>query len=171
MVLPGILVLSFGALLFLWLNQKPQQETSSSRIREPDKVAAPAPAVASPQQPVRTAEKKTTTPDLQKSVQISEDKNIQKGAVLNLKGHKLIKQGRYKEAVPLLYKAVETFPEDTKTIDYVFAQYNLAHSLRKIGKSDEAIPYLERCVAYDRHNPMFQHELQAARRDLSRDNY
>lgn len=125
---------------------------------------------SSPQQAIPAAEEKKNSSVLQESSPISAAKDIQKGAQLNLKGHSLIKRGRYREAVPVLYKAIETFPEDTKTIDYVFAQYNLGHSLRKIGKSDQAIPYLERCVVYDRRNQMFQRELKAARRDLLRDN-
>jgi hypothetical protein len=70
--------------------------------------------------------------------------------------------------VSTLHQAIETFPDNAENIEYVFAQYNLAHSLRKIGKSEEAIPYLKRCIAYDSHNVMFQKELQAAQRDLSR---
>jgi RNA polymerase subunit RPABC4/transcription elongation factor Spt4 len=169
---PLILGLSFVALLSLWLYQKPERETPSSRIRGPDKVITPSSPISSHQQSIQASEQKISTSELEKSSQISAAKNVQKGARLNLKGHKLIKLGRYREAVPLLHQAIDTFPEDTRTIDYVYAQYNLAHSLRKIGKSDEAIPYLERCVAYDRQNRMFQRELQAARRDLAiRNNY
>jgi tetratricopeptide (TPR) repeat protein len=94
------------------------------------------------------------------------------GVRLNLKGHSLIQQGRYHEAVSLLYQAIKSFPEDSNMMEYFFAQYNLGHSLRRIGKSEEAIPYLERCVAYDRHNQKFIRELEAARRDLQRkENY
>lgn len=163
-----ILVLFFVGLLLFWLDQKRGQETPSDGMGDPGKVATVPPSSSSHQKAIQTAEEELVTSGLQKSAQIIADKNVKKGAHLNLKGHTLIKQGRYREAVPLLYKAVETFPEDAKTIDYVFAQYNLGHSLRKIGKSDEAIPYLERCVVYDRQNRMFQRELQAARRDLTR---
>jgi tetratricopeptide (TPR) repeat protein/RNA polymerase subunit RPABC4/transcription elongation factor Spt4 len=165
---PTILVLFFVALLLLLVDQKRGQETPSDRMDDHGKVATAPPSGSSHQQAIQTAEEKIITSGLQKSAQNIAAKNVKKGAILNLKGHTLIKQGRYREAVPLLYKAIETFPEDTRTIDYVFAQYNLGHSLRKIGKSDEAIPYLERCVVYDRQNRMFQRELQAARRDLTR---
>jgi tetratricopeptide (TPR) repeat protein len=94
------------------------------------------------------------------------------GVLLNLKGHSLIQQGRYHEAVSMLYQSIKSFPEGSNMMEYFFAQYNLGHSLRKIGKSEEAIPYLERCVAYDRHNQKFVRELEAARRDLQRkENY
>ena len=104
--------------------------------------------------------------------QVKPEKNPEAGVRLNLKGHSLIQQGRYHEAVTLLSQAIRSFPEGSNMIEYFFAQYNLGHSLRKIGKSEEAIPYLERCVAYDRRNQMFQRELAAARRDLLRkENY
>jgi RNA polymerase subunit RPABC4/transcription elongation factor Spt4 len=157
-----ILILFVASLYFLWPDEKSNQVKSPAppKIVEQPKVAqAP---IAKPQ-----PQPKSEVP-VQKAVAVNATKNIEKGARLNLQGHALIKQGRYKEAVSTLHQAVETFPANTETIDYVFAQYNLAHSLRKIGKSEEAIPYLKRCIAYDSHNRMFQKELQAAQRDMSR---
>jgi len=130
----------------------------------PKKVEAPKVA----QVPVAINEVKASAPAVVKKPPVVKTaKNVEEGARLNLQGHALIQQGRYQEAVSTLHQAVETFPDNTEDIEYVFAQYNLAHSLRKIGKSEEAIPYLKRCIAYDRHNQMFQKELQAAQRDLS----
>jgi tetratricopeptide (TPR) repeat protein len=108
---------------------------------------------------------KTYTPP---SVQVTNEVDFSAGVQLNLKGHSLIKQGRYQEAITFLQRAVNSFPQGSTKIDYFFAQYNLGHSLRRVGKSKEAIPYLERCVAYDRNNQMFVQELEAARRDISR---
>ena len=170
MVTPVLLGFSLVAVLFLWLFHKPQREPPSVQMADQPKVVSPSTSVSSQPPLAQPAEKKIDLSNKQKPEQVAEAK-IEKVASLNLKGHKLIKQGRYREAVPVLNQAVETVPENTTAIDYVFAQYNLAHSLRKLGRSDEAIPYLERCLAYDRHNVMFQRELQAARRDLARDNY
>lgn len=158
-----ILVLFIVTLYFLWPDQKSDQVKSPRSAADHRKVSI------SSTQP-KQVNKITSKP--QESATINVSKNVEKGARLNLEGHALIKQGRYREAVSLLNQAVETFPEDTNIIDYVFAQYNLAHSLRKIGKSEEAIPYLQRCIAYDSQNQMFQRELQAARRDVTRnENY
>lgn len=159
-----IIVILFGvSLYFLWPSeQKTNQVKSSAQKLEAPKIAQ-APVVAKKE--VKPA---PSVPVAKKTPVVKVGKNVQEGARLNLQGHALIQQGRYQEAVSTLHQAVETFPDNTENIEYVFAQYNLAHSLRKIGKSEEAIPYLKRCLAYDSHNQMFQKELQAAQRDLSR---
>jgi tetratricopeptide (TPR) repeat protein len=156
-----IILILFGvSLYYLWPNQKSNQAKSV-----PQKVEAP----KLTQVPVAINEAKASAPAVvKKPTVVKAAKNVEEGSRLNLEGHALIQQGRYQEAVSTLHQAVETFPENTENIQYVFAQYNLAHSLRKIGKSDEAIPYLKRCIAYDSRNVMFQKELQAAQRDLSR---
>jgi len=154
-----ILILFTVSLYYLWPDQKSNQVKSSPKKVEAPKVA---------QVPVAINEVKASAPAVvKKPPVVKAAKNVEEGARLNLQGHALIQQGRYQEAVSTLHQAVETFPDNTEDIEYVFAQYNLAHSLRKIGKSEEAIPYLKRCIAYDRHNQMFQKELQAAQRDLS----
>lgn len=155
-----ILILFVSSLYYLWPNQKSNQVKSS-----PQKVETPKAAPL----PVAKNEAKASAPAVvKKSPVVKVAKNVEEGARLNLQGHALIQQGRYQEAVSTLHQAIETFPDNAENIEYVFAQYNLAHSLRKIGKSEEAIPYLKRCIAYDSHNVMFQKELQAAQRDLSR---
>ena len=154
-----ILILFTVSLYYLWPDQKSNQVKSLAKKVEAPKVA---------QVPVAINEVKASAPAVvKKPPVVKAAKNVEEGARLNLQGHALIQQGRYQEAVSTLHQAVETFPDNTEDIEYVFAQYNLAHSLRKIGKSEEAIPYLKRCIAYDRHNQMFQKELQAAQRDLS----
>jgi tetratricopeptide (TPR) repeat protein len=155
-----ILILFAASLYYLWPDQKSNQVKSSPQKVEAPKVAELPNAINETKASAPTVVKKPAVPKAAK--------NVEEGARLNLEGHALIQQGRYKEAVSTLHQAVETFPDNTENIQYVFAQYNLAHSLRKIGKSDEAIPYLKRCIAYDSHNMMFQKELQAAQRDLSR---
>jgi tetratricopeptide (TPR) repeat protein len=155
-----IFILFAASLFFLWPHQKSNQVKSS-----PQKVEV-AKTVKAPL-PVKEARK--SSPSVPKKTRVVKVvKNLEEGTRLNLQGHALIQQGRYQEAVSTLHQAVQTFPDNSENIQYVFAQYNLAHSLRKIGKSEEAIPYLKRCIAYDSHNVMFQKELQAAQRDISR---
>lgn len=90
--------------------------------------------------------------------------NPVEGSRLNLVGHRLLKEGRYDDAIHILRKAVRSFPENSQDPSKVFALYNLGHSLRRTGKADEAIPLLMQCIQLDRQNPMFYEELQAARR-------
>jgi Flp pilus assembly protein TadD len=90
--------------------------------------------------------------------------NPAEGSRLNLVGHKLLKQGRYDDAINVLRRAVRSFPENSQDPSYIFAMYNLGHSLRRTGKVNEAIPLLMQCVQMDSRNPMFHDELQAARR-------
>lgn len=90
--------------------------------------------------------------------------NPSEGSRLNLVGHRLLKEGRYHDAINILRQAVMSFPEDSQDPSKVFALYNLGHSLRRTGKANEAIPLLMKCVQMDRQNPMFHEELQAARK-------
>ncbi len=157
-----ILILFVASLYLLWPSDK-----KTNQVKSPAQQNIKAPEVA--QIPAAKKEvKPSSAPIVKKAAVVKVAKNVEEGARLNLAGHALIKQGRYQEAVSTLHQAVETFPENTENVEYVFAQYNLAHSLRKIGKSEEAIPYLKRCIAYDSNNEMFQKELQAAQRDISR---
>ena len=52
--------------------------------------------------------------------------------------------GRYAEAVPLLQRAVATWPEGSQDIEYAYALFNLGKSLSESGDPDAAIPYLEK---------------------------
>ncbi len=157
-----ILIVFVAGLYLLW-----PSDQKTNQVKSPAKQNIKAPEVA--QIPAAKKEVKPAVVVSPKKVAVVKvAKDVEKGARLNLEGHALIKQGKYQEAVSTLHQAVETFPENAESIEYVFAQYNLAHSLRKIGKSEEAIPYLKRCIAYDNHNQMFKQELQAAQRDLSR---
>jgi tetratricopeptide (TPR) repeat protein len=90
--------------------------------------------------------------------------NPSEGSRLNLVGHRLLKEGRYDDAINVLRRAVRSFPENSQDPSYIFAMYNLGHSLRRTGKVNEAIPLLMQCVQMDARNPMFHEELQAARR-------
>ena len=150
--------------ILLWPEQKADQKTSIQQSNRTTVTSAPKSG--------KDAGEANKQEQAISVAQVSPEKNPETGVRLNLKGHSLIQQGRYHEAVSLLSQSIRSFPEGTNMIEYFFAQYNLGHSLRKIGKSEEAIPYLERCVAYDRQNQMFQRELAAARRDLLRkENY
>lgn len=165
-----ILILFVASLYYLWPNQKSNEGKTFVKNVEAPKLAKAPVAIneAKASAPAVVKKPSAVKPATVKPAVVKVAKDVEAGARLNLQGHALIQQGRYQEAVSTLHQAVETFPDNTENIEYVFAQYNLAHSLRKIGKSEEAIPYLKRCIAYDSRNVMFQKELQAAQRDLSR---
>jgi tetratricopeptide (TPR) repeat protein len=151
----AMILFLLGTLTLLW----PKQKTDVPVVKKLSSVAV-SPSVQ--KNPVQI--KATSAP----AVQISAPTDSSAGVKLNLKGHSLIQQGRYQEAIGFLQQSVDSFPAGSTKIEYFFAQYNLGHSLRRVGKSEEAIPYLERCVSYDRNNEKFVNELEAARRDVSR---
>lgn len=65
-------------------------------------------------------------------------------AALNNAGYAML-PGNPAGAVPLIQKAVDTFRSEgqTKSIDYVYALYNLGWALRLAGRPADAIPYLQ----------------------------
>ena len=85
------------------------------------------------------------------------------GYALNDQGYALIQQERYQEAVPVLRRAVGSFPEGTTDLTYAYALYNLGHALRLAGRPDEAIPILEQRLAIPNQRGVVKRELEAAR--------
>ena len=85
------------------------------------------------------------------------------GAQLNDEGYSLIQQGRYDEAIPVLRRAVASFPSGSTDINYAYALFNLGHALRLAGQPQEAIPILERRMQIPDQTEIVQRELDAAR--------
>jgi serine/threonine-protein kinase len=77
----------------------------------------------------------------------------------------LSQQGRYTEAIPVLRRAVASFPQGTTDINYAYALFNLGHALRMAGHPEEAIPILERRLQIPDQTETVQTELDAARAD------
>jgi tetratricopeptide (TPR) repeat protein len=90
------------------------------------------------------------------------------GARLNEQGFALMQQGNYDEAIPVLERAVNSFPEGTSDINYAYALYNLGRSLRLAGRPDEAIPVLERRLQIPNQTGTVRAELDAAKREAGR---
>jgi eukaryotic-like serine/threonine-protein kinase len=84
------------------------------------------------------------------------------GAELNDLGFALIEQGRYDEAVDVLRRAVDSFPEGTEDITYAFALFNLGHALRLSGRPEEAIPVLQERLEFPNQRGEVQRELELA---------
>jgi tetratricopeptide (TPR) repeat protein len=89
------------------------------------------------------------------------------GAQLNDRGYALIKAGLYEEAVPVLRRAVDSFPEGTSDINYAYALYNLGQALRLAGRPEEAIPILEQRLEIPNQIPAVRRELAAARAEAA----
>ena len=87
------------------------------------------------------------------------------GAQLNDEGFALIGKGRYEEAVPILERAVASFPEGTGDINYAFALFNLGNALRLAGRPEEAIPVLERRLEIPNQTGTVRRELELARQE------
>jgi eukaryotic-like serine/threonine-protein kinase len=85
------------------------------------------------------------------------------GSQLNEEGYSLIQQGRYAEAIPVLQRAVGSFPEETTDLNFAYALFNLGHALRMAGHPEEAIPILERRLEIPNQTQTVQTELDAAR--------
>jgi len=86
----------------------------------------------------------------------------QKGTELNIQAHQLITERRYVEAIPILQQALKTFPRNSTALAYKFVLYNLGHSLRRVGRAKEAVPYLEQCIKMDPAWEKAHSELQIA---------
>jgi serine/threonine-protein kinase len=85
------------------------------------------------------------------------------GARLNEEGYSLIQQGRYEEAIPILRRAVASFPSGSTDLNYAYALFNLGHALRLAGRPQEAIPILERRLQIPNQTETVRTELDAAR--------
>jgi serine/threonine protein kinase len=85
-------------------------------------------------------------------------------AQLNDEGFRLMRAGRYTDAIPLLERAVAAFPNDSTELTYAYALYNLGRSLRLAGRPQEAIPLLERRLRIPNQRDAVARELSAARR-------
>jgi eukaryotic-like serine/threonine-protein kinase len=90
------------------------------------------------------------------------------GAQLNEEGYSLIQEGRYAEAIPVLRRAVASFPDGTTDINYAYALYNLGHALRMNGQAEEAVPVLEQRLQIPDQTQTVRRELEAARAEASR---
>jgi eukaryotic-like serine/threonine-protein kinase len=84
------------------------------------------------------------------------------GAQLNDQGYALIQEGSYEEAIPVLQRAVDAFPDGTTDINYAYALYNLGHALRLAGRPQEAIPILEQRLQFRDQTGVVSQELALA---------
>jgi serine/threonine-protein kinase len=84
-------------------------------------------------------------------------------SALNERGHALLEQGRYGEAIAPLRAAVQGYKDAGETgLPYAFALYNLAVALNRSGNPGEAIPLLRERLQFDNQRKTVQAELDNA---------
>ncbi|MGH2980360.1 MAG: protein kinase domain-containing protein, partial [Solirubrobacterales bacterium] len=86
-------------------------------------------------------------------------------AQLNDEGFQLMNAGRYDDAIPVLQRAVASYPEGSTDVTLAYALYNLGRSLRLAGRPGEAIPILERRLQFKNQRGVVRRELAAAQGD------
>jgi eukaryotic-like serine/threonine-protein kinase len=146
---------------------KEKQKAKKPKAKKPTaEGSAPTPAQPAPQQEPSTS---TPAPAPQPEEE-AEPSGVapSEGARLNQQGFDLMGQGRYEEAIPILQRAVNSFPPGTTDVNYAYALFNLGKSLRLAGRPDEAIPILEQRLAIPNQTGVVQRELELARQDAAR---
>jgi tetratricopeptide (TPR) repeat protein len=135
-------------------NREQRQQQAEQQQAEP---AEPAPAAPAPEaEPEPEAE------------QPSGGGDTATGIELNDQGFALMQQGNYADAVPILQRAVASWPEDSTDINYAYALFNLGKSLNRSGDPEAAIPYLEKRLQWDDQRDTVQAELDLAKRNAGR---
>jgi serine/threonine protein kinase len=133
--------------------EKPKAEGSAPQS------AAPAPQQESPTSPPAPA------PEEEQQQPEPSGPDPTDGARLNDEGFQLMGQGRYEEAIPILQRAVNSFPPGTTDLNYAYALFNLGRSLRLAGRPDEAIPILEQRLAIPNQTGVVRRALELARQE------
>jgi hypothetical protein len=73
----------------------------------------------------------------------SPNPNPSRGLELNDEGKALLDSGQAKAAVPILRRAVASWPAGTSDINYYYSLYNYGDALLQAGRPEKAIPVLE----------------------------
>jgi tetratricopeptide (TPR) repeat protein len=87
-------------------------------------------------------------------------------AQLNDRGFQLMNDGRYREAIPLLRRAVSASNAAGNDLTHAYALFNLGRSLRLVGRPQEAIPVLEQRLQIANQRATVSRELRAAKRSV-----
>jgi tetratricopeptide (TPR) repeat protein len=149
-------------------------QASEPKRDEPDRGANPEPAAPqaeqpTPQQQAPAAPAPAPEEDRPEENQQPAGSGPAAGARLNDQGFQLMSEGRYDEAIPILQRAMNSFPAGTTDLNYAYALFNLGQALRLAGRPDEAIPILEQRLEIPNQTGIVRRELELARRDAGED--
>jgi eukaryotic-like serine/threonine-protein kinase len=127
-----------------------QGEAAGGQPEPETEEATPAPDQAAPE-PQATEQPRSVDPA--------------RGVQLNEQGFARMGRGDFAGAVPILERAVASWPADSRDLNYAYALYNLGKSLNRAGRAADAIPYLEKRLRWDNQRATVQSELDLARRN------
>jgi serine/threonine-protein kinase len=85
------------------------------------------------------------------------------GSDLNAQGYQLLQSGDPASALPILEKAVASWPADSSDVEYGYALFNYAQALRLTGNPEAAIPVLKRRMQIPDQLEAVRAELAAAK--------
>jgi hypothetical protein len=132
--------------------QREQARADKSQAQPDTPAAQPDPTDSAPAEPPPT-DHQAAAPD------------PASGAALNEQGFELMGRGDFAGAVPILRRAVASWPEDSTDLEYGYALYNLGTSLNRSGRAAEAIPYLEKRLNWANQRGVVKKELKLARKN------
>jgi tetratricopeptide (TPR) repeat protein len=139
-----VLVAAAAIALVASSGDDPAPERDAARPQATSEERAQQPATPSPEEPTED-EPAAETP----APEPEAEPDPAGGPELNADGFALMQQGRYAEAVPILQRAVASWPEDSRDLEYAYALFNLGKSLLETGDAAAAIPYLEKRLTFD----------------------
>jgi eukaryotic-like serine/threonine-protein kinase len=150
--------------------QQPAESRGESRDREAQQrdqgaEAAAEPAPEEQQQAPEAEQPAEPPPEPAPEAEQPSGGGDPSGAQLNAQGFELMNAGRYEEAIPVLQRAVDSFPPGTSDLNYAYALFNLGRSLRLAGRPDEAIPILEQRLQIPNQRGTVKKELDLARHE------
>jgi serine/threonine-protein kinase len=85
------------------------------------------------------------------------------GSELNAQGYQLLQSGDPASALPILERAVASWPADSSDLEYGYALFNYAQALRLTGDPEAAIPVLKRRMQIPDQLAAVRAELAAAK--------
>jgi tetratricopeptide (TPR) repeat protein len=85
------------------------------------------------------------------------------GSDFNAQGYQLLQSGDPASALPILEKAVASWPADSSDVEYGYALFNYAQALRLTGNPEAAIPVLKRRMQIPDQLEAVRAELAAAK--------
>ena len=139
----------------------PTDSPAAGSQTKPDKTTADQqPAQPAPAEPAPTD---STPADSPPADQPEVDPAL--GIALNEQGFALMGQGDFAGAVPILRRAVASWPQDSTDLEYAYALFNLGKALNRSGQAAAAIPYLEQRLGWPNQRGVVKQELRLARQN------
>ena len=141
-----------------------KNKASSTKKNKPKKDTTPASAQASA--PDQSQPSEPAAPSTGYQLPTPSGSSAATGWQLNRQGKALSDRGDYESAIPVLERAVRSFPAGTTAagnIQFAYTIFNLGHALNAAGRPADAIPVLEERLKNPDQRHIVQAELDRAR--------